>query len=226
MSFQVSRADNSEPSIPAPQAERSTNHLPSDSTAVKPTQSTPLTAEETPPHGPIEVTPRSIYYEAPTAPTNLSVEGSTTFLLPQQESTNHPPSASTATQPTPLTAKETPPRGPSEVTPRCTYQEAPTAPAKLSVEDSTTLLLPHQVSGPTALETFESQALRTRPDGTSRSLTRRSRGRGLGNNPNDSFFTFDTAFTSWEQSRAALVALGVPHDELGRWYELYLWDDI
>ena len=83
MSLQVSRAHNSEPSIRAPQ---STNHLPSDSTAVQPAQSTPLAAEETPPRGPIEVAPRSTYQEAPTTPTELSVEGSTTFLLPQQDS--------------------------------------------------------------------------------------------------------------------------------------------
>jgi hypothetical protein len=92
-------------------------------------------------------------------------------------STNHPPSGSAAvqpTQPTPLTGKEPPPRGPIEVTPQNTYKEAPIALTKLTVEESTTLLLPEQDSGSTALESFESQALRRRPDGTNRSATQDS----------------------------------------------------
>jgi hypothetical protein len=82
----VSRAYSSEAYIRATQDVRSTNHLPSDSTAVQPTQSTPLTAEETPPRGSIEATRRRTYQEAPTAPTEPSVEVSTTLLLPQQDS--------------------------------------------------------------------------------------------------------------------------------------------
>ena len=74
----VSRAYN-------PRVVRSTNQLQSGSTAVQPTQSTTLTAEETPPRGPIEVAPRNTYQDAPTAPAELAVEGSTTFLLPQQD---------------------------------------------------------------------------------------------------------------------------------------------
>ena len=47
-----------------------------------------------------------------------------------------------------------------------------------------------------------------------------------GDDTNGSFIVFDAPCTSWEQTQAALIAMGVPHGELGRWYDLYLWQDI
>jgi hypothetical protein len=32
--------------------------------------------------------------------------------------------------------------------------------------------------------------------------------------------------SQWEQVQTTLIALGVPHHELGQWQDLYLWDDI
>ena len=32
--------------------------------------------------------------------------------------------------------------------------------------------------------------------------------------------------TSWEKTKATLLAMGVPHNELERWHSLYLWEDI
>jgi len=32
--------------------------------------------------------------------------------------------------------------------------------------------------------------------------------------------------TSWEKASATLIAMGVPHNELGRWHILYQWQDI
>jgi len=31
---------------------------------------------------------------------------------------------------------------------------------------------------------------------------------------------------TWEKTRATLIAMGVPHNELGRWHTVYLWVDI
>jgi hypothetical protein len=47
-----------------------------------------------------------------------------------------------------------------------------------------------------------------------------------GNNAAQPFLIFDTPCTSLGQTQAALVALGVPHNELGQWQTLYLWTEI
>ena len=47
-----------------------------------------------------------------------------------------------------------------------------------------------------------------------------------GNNPPQPFLVYGTPCTSWEQTQAALITMGVPHAELGRWRDLYLWADI
>jgi hypothetical protein len=43
---------------------------------------------------------------------------------------------------------------------------------------------------------------------------------------NKPFLVSGTPCASWEQAQASLIALGVPHHELGQWQDLYLWDDI
>jgi hypothetical protein len=135
------------------------------------------------------------------------------------QATNHVPSPVRPTRPVSLTAEETPPRGPIEVTPSSPYQEVPTAPTKLPVEEPTTLLLPGQDSGSTALKPFESQALRRRPDAVRRATAVIPQG----NIPSQPMLTLGAPCTSWEKTRATLIAMGVPHHELGRFHSLYLW---
>lgn len=46
------------------------------------------------------------------------------------------------------------------------------------------------------------------------------------NNLIQPFLVLGTPCTSWEQTQAVLVAMGVPPSELGRWHILWQWADI
>ena len=47
-----------------------------------------------------------------------------------------------------------------------------------------------------------------------------------GNNLTQPPLVFDTPCTTWEQTQAALIAIGVPHNQLDQWHNLWLWADI